>query len=165
MIWPAVHDRYDSDCLHRNVAPAAIIVRDGSRHYRTRCFDCGCLSAQSISADVLRRHNIDPATLEVVRDDREPDEPCEVCGSDDGVQLHHWAPQSLEQRFRSPQAWPTAMLCRTCHAEWHRAVTPDLVAHAITLFELGARRSTTVRELADMVRDRLAGVTAKRGAA
>lgn len=48
---------------------------------------------------------------------------CARCGSR-GAERHHWAPQSM---FSDPDAWPTDMLCSTCHREWHLIVTPGLV--------------------------------------
>jgi hypothetical protein len=40
---------------------------------------------------------------------------CEHCAAD-GVETHHWAPQSL---FHDGNAWPTAHLCPACHAVWN----------------------------------------------
>lgn len=50
--------------------------------------------------------------------------PCAACGRVGAREVHHWAPRHLfgDEADR----WPTADLCRTCHAEWHRRVTPTM---------------------------------------
>jgi hypothetical protein len=149
---------HDPDCAG-DTALGVVVCQNGVRQVRECCFECGRRSNPYGKAELLAA-GIDAASLEVVQDFRT--EPCEVCGSRDGVELHHFACQSYEHRFRDFTKWPTPWLCRTCHAEWHRIVTPDLVAGNVTLGELGARRGTTVRELLDMVRD---WITAKERAA
>lgn len=49
---------------------------------------------------------------------------CEHCGSIGPTERHHWAPRAL---FADADSWPRAELCRACHMEWHRRVTPGLV--------------------------------------
>lgn len=145
-------------CLGRNEALAVVIFRTGERKVVRHCFDCRQRSSFYSEAE-LARLRVDVAELEVVKDNRTPGEsarPCEVCGSVVGVQCHHWLPQALENEVSTaPGAWPTVDLCIRCHGEWHRAVTPELVAGNLTMFQLGARRSTTVRELLDAVRAHL----------
>ncbi len=51
--------------------------------------------------------------------------PCEVCGSM-GVEYHHWWPQSLAHLAEHHSQWPGAYLCRRCHVDWHKNVTPTL---------------------------------------
>jgi hypothetical protein len=41
---------------------------------------------------------------------------CERCGASD-VEQHHWAPQ--EVFGLESYDWPTGLLCRPCHREWH----------------------------------------------
>lgn len=48
---------------------------------------------------------------------------CERCGSEDHVERHHWAPRHL---FDDADSWPIGNLCRTCHVQWHRVVTPNM---------------------------------------
>lgn len=43
--------------------------------------------------------------------------PCDHCGERNGVEVHHWAPSHL---FEDSHTWPTGLLCRACHTEWHR---------------------------------------------
>lgn len=50
---------------------------------------------------------------------------CARCGSRN-TEVHHWAPKGL---FGEAEAenWPQAYLCKDCHDQWHRMVTPALV--------------------------------------
>ena len=166
MIDRPIHDANDAGCLHRNTALVVVVFRNGTRHVCRQCFDCDGRSTW-FSAAELERMGVRRDELDVCQDYRTdadyPAAPCDVCGSELGVEEHHWAPRSLGGWFRSHDSWPTAMLCRACHQEWHRAVTPDLVAQGITLIQLGARRSTTVRELMDTMRGQL--VTARKDVA
>lgn len=49
---------------------------------------------------------------------------CARCGAR-GVENHHWAPQAI---FGAEEAnkWPQDYLCKDCHDQWHRLVTPQL---------------------------------------
>lgn len=155
MRWRAI--QHDEDCIGRNTALARVIFRTGETKVVHHCFDCGRSSNYHSKGELLSA-GIEVAALEVVRDNRtdEPPVPCEVCGSIEHVECHHWLPQALEDLVSTPAgAWPTVNLCRRCHEEWHTAVTPELVAGNLTMFQLGARRSTTVRQLLDTVRERL----------
>lgn len=49
-----------------------------------------------------------------------PDAPCEVCGSIAKLERHHLAPRNI---FGDAcERWPTVLVCRPCHEEWHRKV-------------------------------------------
>lgn len=59
-------------------------------------------------------------------------EPCTVCGKL-GTEWHHWAPQSLKDRFgKEWEKWPTAFLCKEHHRLWHNIVTPYLPGYGAT---------------------------------
>lgn len=48
---------------------------------------------------------------------------CAVCGNRN-AELHHWAPLHL---FGSDaEKWPKDYLCKSCHDQWHRMVTPGM---------------------------------------
>ncbi|MDK9708828.1 MAG: hypothetical protein OEL83_17435 [Desulforhopalus sp.] len=47
---------------------------------------------------------------------------CERCRELTHVEVHHWGPKKF---FADAEDWPKSMLCRACHAEWHREVTKD----------------------------------------
>ena len=44
--------------------------------------------------------------------------PCEVCGSSDGVEYHHYAPRHIFGKAES-ERYPKGYLCRSCHRDWH----------------------------------------------
>ena len=48
---------------------------------------------------------------------------CERCYRS-GVEYHHWMPRALSE---DADQWPGGYLCRSCHEEWHRLVTPGLI--------------------------------------
>lgn len=50
---------------------------------------------------------------------------CAKCGAR-GCEEHHWAPIGIFGREEADK-WPKDFLCKTCHDEWHRMVTPQLV--------------------------------------
>lgn len=53
-------------------------------------------------------------------------ERCAKCWVRGKHQLHHWAPKHLFGA--AADAWPTDYLCKSCHEEWHRIVTPNMSA-------------------------------------
>lgn len=63
--------------------------------------------------------------LPMCRDNYQPpSDPCERCGTVDYLDNHHWAPRHL---FGDDcNNWPTGLLCRNCHTEWHAKVTPNM---------------------------------------
>jgi hypothetical protein len=50
---------------------------------------------------------------------------CGRCGAR-GCEEHHWAPIAIFGQEEADK-WPKDFLCKTCHDEWHRMVTPQLV--------------------------------------
>jgi hypothetical protein len=48
---------------------------------------------------------------------------CEVCG-DNYAECHHWLPRHIDPE--NSWKWPTGYLCRKCHMEWHKKVTPAM---------------------------------------
>lgn len=50
--------------------------------------------------------------------------PCEVCGSTEKIEEHHWAPFHLFGL--EYDKWPTSFLCQPCHVRWHQIVTPNM---------------------------------------
>lgn len=53
---------------------------------------------------------------------------CQRCKTYTHLEKHHWAPYKLFGD--DADSWPTAMLCRRCHEEWHQKVTGDLIRKA-----------------------------------
>lgn len=148
-------ETHNTRCLHRNTMFGAVRFANGTRHAVRHCPECGC-NSNYYSLKELAQRGVKIESLDIVRDNLDS-RPCEVCRSRDGVEVAHWAPEEFASYFRNWVAWPTALLCRPCHEEWHRVVTPDIVAQTITMYELGATRRTTLRELVEKVRARLAG--------
>lgn len=50
---------------------------------------------------------------------------CVRCGGRN-AELHHWAPKAIFG-LNEADRWPKDYLCKTCHAAWHKLVTPQLV--------------------------------------
>lgn len=78
-----------------------------------------------ISGDTVRQHLSEDQiqNLPVIMPDMFSR--CVRCGSRD-AELHHWAPKGI---FGNDEAemWPKDYLCKSCHDQWHRMVTPQLV--------------------------------------
>ena len=49
---------------------------------------------------------------------------CEVCGSTNNLERHHWAPAYIFNG--SADKWPMSILCMSCHKLWHDRVTPRM---------------------------------------
>lgn len=48
---------------------------------------------------------------------------CARCGNR-GTERHHWAPRAIFGK--ECESWPQDYLCKDCHDQWHRLVTPQL---------------------------------------
>lgn len=95
------------------------VKRDGTESVRAYCELCTAFGPRPewITADLPN-----PTALKRIfvcahmKDNSRDAEPCARCGSTNGTQLHHWAPQSI---FDDADKWPTSYLCISCHEEWH----------------------------------------------
>lgn len=67
-------------------------------------------------------HNVagDLTLLPILFDYTHDKPACEVCGSQTGTQLHHFAPRHIFGA--EAERWPKAYLCQTCHDHWHAAM-------------------------------------------
>jgi hypothetical protein len=85
----------------------------GGKHYRKR------------GGPIRKPTDDELVTLPLCRDNfQPPSETCERCGTVDYLDCHHWAPRHL---FGDDcNSWPISGLCRKCHTEWHRIVTPNM---------------------------------------
>lgn len=154
---PIEHRR---DCDRPLPMLGKLICANGAIQVRYWCATCHGSSTNYGKAELrAARINIDAVcTVDDYREDALPPEPCKVCGSTERVEHHHFAPQALQPFFRqSVWNWPVLPLCGECHDEWHKAVTPELRLTRVTLAELQAKRSTTLRELMDAARRKLMG--------
>ncbi len=115
-----VGEQCDPWGAHKDTEYRATIMVNGKRHVAIYCTQCGKkISTGWLAHTHLRKQGIEIDQL-VVHEDRRVTQramSCERCGGGDGVELHHWAPQSL---FRDPWDWPTSHLCVSCHREWHQ---------------------------------------------
>lgn len=50
---------------------------------------------------------------------------CQRCGNRE-AELHHWAPKAIFGKSEA-ERWPCDYLCKDCHDQWHRLVTPQIV--------------------------------------
>lgn len=91
------------------------VARNGVARLAHMCLMCG-----SHQTDKVWRGSLDD--LPIIDDHRDHVPGCARCG-ELGVEEHHWAPRHLFDDFGS---WPTSYLCRSCHQEWHRVVTPNM---------------------------------------
>jgi hypothetical protein len=76
-----------------------------------------------IKKELLEDTGVDLSTVRVVENKSAPR--CAKCGTR-GAELHHWAPQAMFGKAEADQ-WPKDYLCKACHDQWHRMVTPKLV--------------------------------------
>ncbi len=102
-----------------------IECRNGTTQYKTYCLKCGGKSGPlpRMLLSQLSVQDLQPISVHEIA-------PCDRCGSTAGSELHHWAPWHL---FDDADQWPTSYLCRECHMEWHRKVTPSMAANETTL--------------------------------
>lgn len=143
-------------CRHPGVHMGFVVFGDGTRHLVEWCPACESKRSEWLPKKSLAELRIDPASVPVVLDYRLDANPCDVCGSTGGTQLHHWAPQSLESDFGAEyKRWPTAWLCRAHHDLWHASVTPHFRVGSMRVSDImaGARKGTLLRELLDAARE------------
>jgi hypothetical protein len=90
------------------------VIATGARRTVPVCTTCGHMG-ESVKGSI-----VNPETLPQLED--RTSGTCEHCGAS-GTERHHWAPWHL---FSDADRWPTSELCRKCHREWHRTVTPNM---------------------------------------
>jgi hypothetical protein len=91
------------------------IQANGLQRYTLVCNSCGHSCGGAIAPAKLPPHVRAAAPL--ISNNIDAKVRCARCGSNAGVELHHWAPMS---RFDDFDQWPTAPLCIACHMKWHR---------------------------------------------
>jgi len=71
-----------------------------------------------ITGDLRQPEDLNAHKIPVVKDNVDTNTFCARCGTNEGVEQHHWAPRSV---FRDDyDMWPTSNLCRSCHSRWHQ---------------------------------------------
>jgi hypothetical protein len=91
-------------------------ISSGAIHYGKVCPECHW--NQAMKKEAFRQIVGD---MGFPRFDDEPYSLCEKCGAP-YAEIHHWAPRYIFGI--DADKWPTSALCRSCHEEWHRKVTP-----------------------------------------
>jgi len=104
------------------------IVANDVEHFGWWCLECRWWTTSKtggiwIDKQKLIETGVDLTCVPVVERMGQPR--CARCGAR-GAEEHHWAPRAL---FGKDQAerWPKDFLCKPCHDELHRLVTPQLV--------------------------------------
>ena len=97
-------------------------------HYGWWCLECKWWTKSKnggvwIAKDLLEANGVDLSTVPVVVD--ADAKRCARCGGR-GAEEHHWAPQAMFGKEEADR-WPKDYLCKSCHDQWHRMVTPQLV--------------------------------------
>ena len=101
-----------------------------AEHFGWWCLECNWWAPRKNSAaiwiakDELVKAGVDLSLVRVVERTEQPR--CAKCGAR-GAEEHHWAPQAMFGKDEANR-WPKDFLCKRCHDEWHRMVTPQLVA-------------------------------------
>jgi hypothetical protein len=128
-------------CPHCGLSPMAIGItqnRAGATVYPFFCDGCGEVTQQYASRAASAEYALHGPLREVMTKTARkvalglaPAEiekrimpPCEVCGSTDKIEEHHWAPWHLFGE--EAEKWPKSYLCQPCHVRWHQTVTPDM---------------------------------------
>lgn len=112
--------RYKCTQSSEVVALGKVRCASGAIQYKAYYLDCGGRGSDLPHGDV--KHLDDSRIPFITEHDVVP---CERCGSLNGSEVHHWAPSYL---FEDSERWPKSHLCRECHMEWHRVVTPHMSA-------------------------------------
>lgn len=95
----------------------------GHRAVVETCEDCGEKIGGHIGNRRLRALGKTRNDIPLANAGTETHEICARCGSDQDVQLHHWAPKHL---FNDADRWPQDYLCHDCHHMWHKVTTPSM---------------------------------------
>lgn len=115
------------DCGEAKLEVVRHVMRSGQEHIGAWCHDCkrwGTLKGETGLWPKKERFTWCYDGLRVVDDNPKPE--CQVEGcTNEGAELHHWAPRKL---FAGEcEQWPKGWLCKEHHARWHITVTPQLV--------------------------------------
>ena len=102
------------------------IIASGAEFFGWWCLECKFWCNQLsggvwIEKEKLKEYGIDLTLAPIVDNQCLPR--CAKCGTR-GAEVHHWMPQSISS---DADRWPMDYLCKFCHDEWHKIVTPSLV--------------------------------------
>lgn len=123
-------------CCHcndsRSVRLRRQIESNGRTDFLWYCLSCGrrALRDQPFLSQTIVKSWHQAGKIKNLEDipllkDMRGDYQCEVCGANEAEE-HHWLPRAFTDLVPNHDAWPTSMLCKTCHDVWHEIVTPYL---------------------------------------
>lgn len=94
-------------------------IANGTYQVLDYCVECENNANDQTTGGLFIPHSVagDIDAMPLLKDNSLDMPPCEHCGSNNGVEFHHFAPSYI---FPDPGQWPTAWLCRPCHIEWHK---------------------------------------------
>ena len=92
------------------------IISNGTYQVIDYCIRCMCNANKT---HILSHKQVeDLGDLPILGDYAKDAPPCDICGSRDGTEYHHWAVRHI---FKDDaDQWPGAFLCRSHHSEWHK---------------------------------------------
>lgn len=97
------------------------IAVNGAVQVRDWCMDCNENTLHGVNIPHKFAGDLD--AIPVMSDYSKEAHPCQVCGSFDRVEYHHYAPRHL---FEDSDKWATGYLCYYHHHLWHDIVTPNM---------------------------------------
>lgn len=95
--------------------------QNGSIQYKFYCNECGGKAGGNLPHSYISDLDDSKIPFLTIHEIMS----CERCGSMEGSEIHHWAPQHLFGNLEA-SCWPTSYLCRKCHLLWHSIVTPNM---------------------------------------
>jgi len=99
-----------------NIIQAKRRISNGTYQVIDYCLDC---KRNANGTHIISHKQIeDIESLPLLQDYTTTAAPCDVCGSHDGTEYHHWAVRHIFGD--DADQWPGAFLCRTHHMEWHK---------------------------------------------
>jgi len=104
-------------CGGHNIVRAKRRIANGTYQVYDHCNTCNGNANKSTIISHSRAGDL--ALLELKGDYKKGMPPCDVCGSGEGVEMHHWAPREM---FEDAEQWPMGFLCLNCHTKWHKII-------------------------------------------
>lgn len=111
-------------CGSTDVERVRNIISNGTSQVYELCLKCN-RNARGKAIYLAHADLGDITQYRVINDYCKTAPACDHCGSTEGTEFHHWAPQHI---FQDANYWPGAYLCRTCHRLWAKT----LIQHILT---------------------------------
>lgn len=101
-------------------------ISNGSYQVIDQCNWCG-QNARGNGINVPHREVNNLDALPLLADYSAHAPKCEVCGSGNGTELHHFAPRHIFGPVTA-ERYSQAYLCRDCHTDWHVGIASHNVS-------------------------------------